>query len=224
SSRWLTPWLARRRPGAIGEAVFDLYVRDQGLPGSGAARMLDARFGPAREDSVGDAIDVVDAATSSALLDLTDLVDGVLPQMMLRVRTETHLYRFEVGALGLPLGPVQVNRTDAPHARGFKWCAICQTSGDCAHLTDSVRWPVAMTLLLPGLGHLMQGRFGRARTISLFALGYALEALRNFLPRYLGTLPDAPTRYQLPAAVYSALMFIALLDVAFEGMRRSAHE
>lgn len=56
----------------------------------------------------------------------------------------------------------------------------------------------------------------------MLAITALLDAVGQFLPQYVGTLPYAPRAYEVPLLVYSALMFATLLDVSFEAIRRTA--
>lgn len=242
-AKWIGPRVMRGRAPAIAESVFALFVNP-------TAKLQWARFMPAEDDAASEALDLLESFDRSGALDLVDAFDVLFPRMTLVARTDQHVYCVEVGLLGLPTGPVArweilpneaSSKTSLPVPRravsvavpssllngareGSRelTCHLCRKPFPCSHSESSIAVAAPASILLPGLGHLLQGRFGRARTLGVLALAVALDAFQNFMPQYLGTLPSDPGKYQWPAVMFSALVFVALVDVTFEAMRRRA--
>jgi hypothetical protein len=70
-----------------------------------------------------------------------------------------------------------------------------------------------LSAFVPGLGHLLQGRFRRARFVLLAGLGLGMAALYELIPQLLGTLPYAPSRFVGAAFGYAVVLGGAMVDV-----------
>lgn len=95
-------------------------------------------------------------------------------------------------------------------------CERCfQPLGTCDHAgPESALLPLILSALVPGLGHLPQGRFRRARVVLISALGLAMAALYEIIPQAMGVLPYAPWRFSAAAIGYAIVLAGAMVDVA----------
>lgn len=238
--KFVAPWIARRRPEAVASAIFELHV-------TAAEPLRWARFIEAEREPVDGSVEVLGATSSSgASFDWTDALDWLFPPTAIVVMTDARLYCFEVGALGSVTGAIErwaVRESSSSRATvvrlpgrrsvlrlpagrrvvaadGDTLCHLCKQPQRCAHLTPALGLPVVLSIVLPGLGHIAQARFARARALAVLALTVALDGVASFLPQWMGTLPPAPDRYEAAGWAYSALVFLALLDVTLEAARR----
>jgi hypothetical protein len=94
-------------------------------------------------------------------------------------------------------------------------CERCfQRVGTCSHAgPKSAVGPMLLSALVPGLGHLLQGRFRRARFVLLAGLGLGMAALYELLPQLFGTLPYMPSRFIGAALGYAVVLGGAMVDV-----------
>ena len=104
--------------------------------------------------------------------------------------------------------------------RGATHCERCRrVLPGCDHHRVRGGVELALTLLFPGTGHLAQGRFGRARSLGVIALGFALAAIGAWLPQFWGTLPFNPWQYRSPLGGFLLVAIFALVDVRFHQLR-----
>jgi len=92
-------------------------------------------------------------------------------------------------------------------------CDKCRRAlGACPH-PPARRWvAAALSLVLPGLGHLAQGRFRAARLAAVAGIGLLSQALQAYAPQHWGIIPANPAAYETPMLAYVALLITTLIE------------
>jgi hypothetical protein len=168
------------------------------------------------------------ARTDQRLVAVKTSMLGAPQEPMLSVDLETGL---ETPPSSLELQTVRFARTwrlpssTGPGVQAFgeaaRWlCQTCQQSyGSCAHREAALAGPIGLSLLLPGLGHLVTGDLGKARALLLVATGLLLQAVGTWLPQFVGTLPEAPWQWQQSVVAYLLTGFVAAAGLALRGWK-----
>jgi len=92
-------------------------------------------------------------------------------------------------------------------------CDKCRRAlGACPH-SPARRWVTgALSLILPGLGHLAQGRFRAARLAAVAGIGLLSQAFQAYAPQHWGIIPANPAAYETPMLAYVALLITTLIE------------
>lgn len=98
--------------------------------------------------------------------------------------------------------------------RSMFLCRNCsEVVGTCPHGVRHVPAALALTAVLPGLGHLVQRRWGAARITVIVALGFLIQAYQFWEPQHWGVVPSNPWEYGKPLLGYLGLLATAMFDV-----------
>ncbi|GEM_PF-3443243 len=99
-------------------------------------------------------------------------------------------------------------------------CLACRAPmARCGHRPVGTLAAVSLGLVFPGLGHLLQGRYGPARTAMLAAIAASADALPAMIPQWSGRLPWNPSTWAPALTAFFIVAVGALVDVVAHASR-----